>query len=382
MPISVNSQVGQQPVDTPRVTEGARTSGSFLGRSVSVPTNMSSMVADAAEELTFGMSEIEEQSIAKRTPVKQQRSRLIDAVKAYQELIDKEEFAQEARKLNLFISQMMQKASGGFQSLEDSFEQIDKYLGKTGSDITEQYALLAEAFQNVPPDSEEAEAILFVLEQMENRQGDAIAAGIHASIEADNYAELGEPQKLRSTYRSVLLEFENSRAVFDWLLEQYGADKIDLGFDFLFATFAHDAGSACPSSDKARMELFSLNVNNARDTASVYGLSGRLLDRLESEHGVALPEAVEGNNVTQTMNRFLQMLEQAFPAPMDVNAIVDPLGIPDVTRQVLFLQDTLKETKMLPVKVFDSLESRDKVLQLIQQELDNAIEREDEELGY
>ncbi|OBQ45957.1 type III secretion system gatekeeper subunit SctW [Halodesulfovibrio spirochaetisodalis] len=382
MSISVNANVGQQHIDTSRAPESVRTSGTFMGRTVSAPKNMASLVADAMEELTAHVAETKSQKLNERSKTKRQESRLIDSVKKYQELIDKEEFAGEARKLSVFISQMMQKASGGAQSADDAYGQIQEYLGKSGRDVTEQYALLAEVLETAPPDSEQAKVVSYALQQMESRQGGAIAAGLHAASEAAEYAEIGDSQQLRDTYRSTVLDFENSRSVFDQLLQQYGAEKIDQALEFLFATLARDIDSVCPTMDKARMEVFSTDMNKVRDIASLYGLSGRLLERLESEHNVALPQTEAGNNVAQMMDRFLQMMEQKFPAPMDVHAIMDPLNIPDTTRKVLFLQDTLKETKMLPVKVFESLESRDKILQLVQQELDSAIEREDEELGY
>lgn len=82
----------------------------------------------------------------------------------------------------------------------------------------------------------------------------------------------------------------------------------------------------------------------------------------------------------QLMIGLLRLGEQSWIGPSDIRGMVKPLGLPNVEAEIYILRELGEVARSIPLKVFRDPEDRLRLVDAVQQALDEAIEREESEL--
>ena len=81
------------------------------------------------------------------------------------------------------------------------------------------------------------------------------------------------------------------------------------------------------------------------------------------------------------LGEIVGLRNERFLGAMHIDRITARAQAPDIEREVLFLQELLNMTRSFPSQLFDGDQERMKVLDAVQERVDNAIAREDEFLA-
>lgn len=81
------------------------------------------------------------------------------------------------------------------------------------------------------------------------------------------------------------------------------------------------------------------------------------------------------------MGDLIALVEKRWASVRDVEQVGAALELDEVQTQVLLYQELKRLVRLLPVELFSEEEQRQNLLQCCQGALDNAIEREEDELS-
>ncbi|CAB5675953.1 TyeA family type III secretion system gatekeeper subunit [Aeromonas dhakensis] len=81
------------------------------------------------------------------------------------------------------------------------------------------------------------------------------------------------------------------------------------------------------------------------------------------------------------MGDLIALVEKRWATVRDVEQVGAALELDEVQKQVLLYQELKRLVRLLPVELFSEEEQRQNLLQCCQGALDNAIEREEDELS-
>ncbi|MEI6414746.1 MAG: type III secretion system gatekeeper subunit SctW [Pseudomonadota bacterium] len=353
------------PQDTP---ENLTLSGAYGGESVQ-RLDVSSLVQNAAEELTFGFSERTEKSLKERKmggiDSQSLRERIEELQQALPDLPDGEAFEALVEELRR-------------QSPSDAGEILD-HVGKLSRDPSHQFLLLELLRDTL--DAEEAPpelraAVRGALERLQTEQGPNIRAGINiAQVAKDGQkAGLADVQSLRDFYRDTLVRYPGLNGTYGALLEQFGDENLDRGLSFLMqaagADLAATQGSREPAALKATLDdLFRLHVltglrEGCGDLAKRLGVFG-----------------IRPDAPVQLLGQLLTLSEKTWIHAQDIAVLPAVLGVRGIEGEINFLREFKALSRLIPLKAFTQVENREKLLDAIQGALDDAINREEASLS-
>ena len=147
--------------------------------------------------------------------------------------------------------------------------------------------------------------------------------------------------------------------------------------DFLFASISSDISSDSPSMDKTHLEFVHQNLGKVRLLQSAYVQCENLVNRWENEHKVTN----SGLKSMDILSAVVGFREINYLGTMHIEEIAQKAKAPDIEREVLFMQDFVGMLRQFPDKIFDDMQTYQKVMDVAQQALDKVIEREDEYLA-
>jgi type III secretion system TyeA family effector delivery regulator len=84
----------------------------------------------------------------------------------------------------------------------------------------------------------------------------------------------------------------------------------------------------------------------------------------------------------QLLDAVLAARDNQYVGSRDFQGMVTGVGTPDTEREVLFLQDLLQGLRDLPDLFYEGHEARQRLQGALQGALDDAVRREEEELGF
>ena len=80
----------------------------------------------------------------------------------------------------------------------------------------------------------------------------------------------------------------------------------------------------------------------------------------------------------QLMIGLLRLGEQSWIGPSDIRGLVRPLALANIEAEIYLLRELGEVARMIPLKIFRDPEDRLRLVDAVQQALDDAIEREEE----
>lgn len=365
---SVNNQMGQMATGAAS-SAGALAAGSLMGNAAVQVEDPMSLLADAAEELTFAADTTDEFELEDRKERERAEESLAERVKLYQDLMHEAGKAQDIDRLK----DSLRAREGREKAAREALYRFP--------DPSDAYAALSDALESLSNDPSVDPAVLEDVRQglaeLEAEHGPRIRSGIQGALAAAGYADLDGTDNLRDLYRQTVCDFTDVNAAFAHIHEKYGGVGFDKAMDFLFNALSNDLATDVPSMETTHLENVHANLEQVRLLQSTHVQCERLLQRWESVHGVAdaalTPMELLGDMVNLRNENFL--------GAMHIDCIAAKAKAPDIERQVLFLQELLNMTRNLPVRLFDGEQGRMKVLDAVQEAVDNAIQREDEYLA-
>ncbi len=129
--------------------------------------------------------------------------------------------------------------------------------------------------------------------------------------------------------------------------------------------------------DKTHLEFVHQNLGKVRLLQSAYCQCENLVNRWENEHHVAN----SGLTAMSILSSVVAFRDINYLGTMHIEEIAGKAKAPDIEREVLFMQDFVGMLRQFPDKIYDDIQTYQKVMDVAQQALDKVIEREDEYLA-
>jgi len=369
MPIPIQSDApglaGFNPNAAPQTPTGA-VEGSYRGERV-VLLDQTSLLQDAAEELTFQLGESEEKTLAKRTIGEKstRRETLIQNVQQAMEMLGDLSKDDLDRMLRLLKQKASTDSSGRLLQVREQLKEP-----------AHQYAALlalAEELRGEGGASAQLQAVEAALQQLEQEQGPAIRAALNVSNIARQFAgaQLGDVQTLRDTYRDAVLDHQDLSQTFGKLIEQYGEAELPQAIQYLVKALGADIAADGSSIDRQKLnaalnDLYRLEV---------------LTGMLEDCNTLVERNRTPGNGYRggQLLKDVLDLQKNQWLRPDLIAPLPAKLGVREVSSEINFLREFKELARMIPLKAYTEPEQRPRLLDAIQQAMDAAIEREEEQ---
>ena len=343
---------------------GESVSGTFLGQAAAMVNNPMSLLADAAEELTFSVDTTDEFELSERKEDDSALREQEERVRLFKELMHQ---AGKTEEMNSLVDGLRNA-----KTKQDALRQVrERFPDSSDAWAALDYAL--EELEKKGAPEEVVAAVRTARDELMTEEGPAIRAGIQATLAAQGYADLDSSESLRGLYRQAVCDFAEVNALFDYVLEKYGPDKFDQAMDFLVRTLGADLSADVPSMEKTHLESVNGNLGLVRLVQSAHAQCEKVMERWHSVHGVA-DCPLDSRSL---LGRVLDLRRENFIGPAQIDRIAAEARPPDIGHEVLFLQELLQMTRALPAQLFDGTSGRMKVLDAVQEAVDSAIERED-----
>lgn len=366
---SVNNQMGQMAAGAATSSSSALATGSLMGNAAARVEDPMSLLADAAEELTFAADTTDEFELEDRKERERAEESLAERVKLYQDLMHEAGKARDVDRLK----DSLRAREGREKAAREALSRFP--------DPSDAYAALSDALESLSDDPSVDPAVLEDIRQglaeLEAEHGPQIRSGIQGALAAAGYADLDGTDNLRDLYRQTVCDFKDVNAAFAHIHEKYGDVGFDKAMDFLFNALSNDLATDVPSMETTHLENVHANLEQIRLLQSTHVQCERLLQRWESVHGVTNAALTP----MELLGDMVGLRNENFLGAMHIDRIAAKAKAPDIERQVLFLQELLSMTRNLPIQLFDGEQGRMKVLDAVQESVDNAIQREDEYLA-
>ncbi len=364
MPIDFSIQHNQQTPQSTATTFSSTATGSLFGLDATVVESPMSLLADAAEELTFAADSTDDFELDERKEREEIDEAMDERIKNYQELMHETGEVQKLGPLRDAISARAGK--------EHVLRQLRYYF----PDPADAWAMLKELRDELAADPSTDEAVLRgvneALAELEASEGPAIRAGINGALNARGFEGLGSPSELGSLYRKTVCDFVDVNAMFAYIQDRFGGD-FDAAVDFLYKALASDMACDTPSMEKSHLEHVNTGLGELRQLQSARSLCAKTLTRWHDVHGVKNCPL----NDMALLNQLLDLRKEHFIGASRIARIADDAKAPDIEHKVLFLQELLNTLRAFSPDLFDGAEGRMKVIDAVQGAVDAAIAEED-----
>ena len=349
--------------EPPRSVEGYHE-----GRVVQVK-DFQSMIAEAAEEVSFAFSERVEKHLAERRSVRLasgQTELLQGAEDCFARLPDFE----KGRQLEAFMARLW--------SLRDvSAGQILAVVRLSFRDVSIQYAVLLHALESTAAAGESSSglrnALAEALEHLVREQGPAVRAGLNTSVTAFEVAGQGFAgvQRLRDFYRSAVLGFTDLDSAYRGVMDAYGEEGFQRAMDFLIRAAGAELMSRGPSIDRAELRSIIDRLYYLEVLGNMQRACTGLVKRMQTQFRE--PAAVSGRAL---MGRLLGLTIHPSVGSQEILAILNDLGIGGAAARIDLLRELRYLVWEIPFKACKDMQGRQKLLKGMQEALDSEIAKE------
>ncbi len=355
--------------DEPR-TETA--TGAYKGETVKVK-DAQSLLQDSLEEVTFAASETVEKKLSERRVGKKEGRPPVSDLQKAEYFIQKMPDLGGPEKLLKFVETLRRENRPTPQGLQEKAREFFQ-------DVSHRFAALAfarEALSEEGGRPDLVEALSRAMAEMEAQSGPEIRAGVNVSLDARDFAQGGfsETGALRQFYRDTILPYEGLSPAFSSIMETWGEEDFPRAVAFLLKAAGTDIASQGPSVEPARLKRAMDDLYHLEVLGNLMGQCGDILSKMNREFGV-------GNSVSprDLLAALLAMKDRTVADPDLVEKLADRVGAREPEARIYFLREFKELARQVPIKVFDGLESRERMLDALQEALDAAIEAEEEGL--
>ena len=340
--------------------------GAMMGQVVEQVSSPLSLLADAAEEMTFGMDTTDEFELEERKERKTLEDILAERLELYKNLMHK---VGKTEEMNQF------KDSIRSGSVKDGILKEVKYRFPDSSDA---WAVLQDTLAELEKEGSCPKSVLTeirsAIDELEAFDSSAIKAGFIGATSSLGFEDLDGTDALRDFYRQTVCDFDDATAVFKYIQEQYGSVSFDKAMDFLFSGLSADLATDVPSMEKTHLENVYNNLSQVRLLQSTHTLCDQVLTRWEKVHN---QESCPLNSM-DLLGSLVSLGKERFLGAMHIDAIATKAKATGVEDKVLFLQELMMAVRQAPPLLYDGNQGYAKVMDAVQQAVDNAIQVEDD----
>lgn len=349
--------------------EPRRSEGEYIGGNVVPVKDLRSLIAEAAEEVSFIFSERVEKRLTECKSARLASGRTQLRQRAEDCFARLPDFERGAR-LQAFMKHLA--------SLGDvSAERILASVRLSFTDVSHQYAVLLHALETIAGAGASSSglrtALDAALEYLDREQGPAVRAGLNTTVIAVEYAEqgLGGVQRLRDFYRGTVLGFVDLETAYRQVIEAYGEDGFQRATGFLIKAAGAELMSQGPSIDRAELRsiidhLYYLEVLGNMQRACM-GLMKRMQTQFHE------PAAGSGRAL---MARLMGLRMDPLVGSQGVLAMLNYLGITGAAARIYLLRELRQLVWEIPLKACKDMQGRQKLLKGMQEALDSEIAKE------
>ncbi len=343
------------------VTQTVQAQGAWNGLAVSVKNDPMSLLADAAEEMTFAASETVEKDVAdRRKPEKHQKVQVVVPAT--------EEMAQLQHQMAERLAKLLAQAKASMGNPAAFREALDAF-----PDSTERHAALVwleEQFKNQPS---LADMAVREREKLEAEQAQSIQAGYNLlGLEGD--PETGTGTDL---YRRTILGHESVSALLESIIQKGGEGDFLSRIDYLMKAVGKDLSSTNPSTDKNELEMMNNDLYNLRALANFTRQFTGDVQKLREQF--KLPSLPRSG--MEALRLLCRVKDERTVMVDGLKPILGLQGRSSPTFDVRALAGVFKLAHSLPAKLFADQDSRQRVLDAVQTHLDRAVDLEEEVLS-
>lgn len=369
---------GLQQVDPGLAESRANATGRLRGEEVQKERSIESLVEDSFEEATeqadFSATAQSESVDVEEVEVEDLSTIIEDRIKKQDKLKDDLESARtglDAAKIRQLLAALEGKGDA------DADEVLRELAARFG-DPTDQYAALDAVLQelgrrrgqkNLKKAAKQASDTLWEQHQEE------IVAGLHAAPVAQRFAhgDVEQFQALREAYRTQVLEQPTMLQSLKNLRQRFGDDHLDRQIKFLIGAAGRDLDALVSSVEKTRLEQTVGDLSRLELIGSMRSQAGRIVTRMTRRFGRI------GQRDWDLLQGTLELMEDKWSGAQKVEAMTDSLSLPALESRIYYVRELNAFLRDLPIKAYDDLEGRDRLLEGSQEALDHLIEKEEEE---
>lgn len=346
----------------------------FKGKQAALLPDAKAVLADAMEEMTFSFSEItQKKEIAERNLRSGVKSFAMEQAQKYLEQVPdlnddgalREWMAEvEQTPQSTTAETLLKRAQERFQDPSKAFLAL---------------SLAADMAQHSDPDSELAANAAKAKALCYEQHGDAIDAGLNISLEANKaeYAQLGAPQQLRDSYREVVLDYGSIGVAYDKISARFPGKSLSQALSFIMASLSADIHANQRNS--ARSVVLQGIVNDLSQVKQLNTLYQSCHDLLERCHNLFGSKPADESGLVERMLAFVIELKDAeWRGDEVIGRAVDHTGLNEPEGNIYFLQGFKEIARLIPLKIFEDANQRDRMLESVQQRIDREIDHEAE----
>lgn len=339
-------------------------SGTLFGSAAAVADDPMSLLADAAEELTFAVDGTEdceaEDRAEEQEDVRNERLRAL-----LKKILEHDGRIQAVNELHDHLG-----------SQQEGRREAMRMLRRFFPDPTESWLVLTMLLDDLEKpeggDPKAAGRVRELMADLEAAEGPALRAGLRGMENAAGFEDLGTPTELGALYRKAVLDFSGIEDLYAHVLEKCGG-SFDAGADFISKALGADLASDAPSADRAHLEYVNANLGRMRSLRSAHAICERMLARWADVHGVAGCPVKD----MDLLGAVVALRGESFISPDRFARLAEKAGADNPERKVLFLQELLSAARSLPPVLFDGNEGRMRVIDAVQDAVDAAVDAED-----
>ena len=352
--------------------DAAKTRGSFNGAEVQL-IDMNSLMMNAAEEMTSELSEDMEKEVSEREVEDGKKSESLER------LMQLAEVNEALKSLGDLDKQALQRAIKALLEHQSSnARELREKAREQFEEPAHQYVALkalAEALKARGADKAQIEAAEGALNSLLTEEGPAIRAAINIGPTASDFAgsDLGDIQSLRDAYRTNIRDYKSMSGVLNDLIERFGEADVKKSIQFMTKALAADLEAGGSSIEKSKLNLILNDMHRLKTLTTMLGHCDILATKAH-ENG-----ASSSFTPVHVLRELVPLQDAIRIVPDHVAAIPEKAGLSDLGKQINFLNDFKEMARLIPIKSFAREEGREKLMDAIQQALDEKIDLEEQE---
>ncbi len=345
--------------------------GQFNGKQVQQHASPQSIMQNSMEELSIGISSKLGRNAGKRTQKNDEDIQVVveDLHESDTENLLKKFTPQQKDTLEKLIQQLFKENKDPQQMMTD--------LKKSFSDSSDQYLALQvlklrflatlnrssnlgmgdfEKFSKLIGAANE-ELILL----MDTKTAD-IRAGLNIAEATQEYAAkfAVSAEVLKQFYRSTILRYKTPKELLKYILEKFGADKLDDSMNFLSKSVSTDIQILNSSISKNQLGTIITDLYNLASLKQVYRQTKQLIDQSRKYFKCGLTITTH-----DLMVSLLDMTEKQWLSKLEVDKYLRTFDAQETKEMIPILNKTKEILRALPLALYADIKTRDKLLMSI-----------------
>ena len=353
--------------------------GNWRGEAVQVTSKDCDILGDAAEEISMEHSEHVESHKLEEREVEDKPEVDVPLVEQIQEYLEQAGKGELEDKLRQFVEALTRNAQrGDRQDDEASANGVRDEARARFASPTERFLALSYALHEVsasPGHEALAGDVRAAIEDLHDDYGGHIRADINTIGVAAQFGrgDAAEIEKFQAGYRDAVLGGDNLAGMLRGTLERFGETDYRAAVGSMIHALGSDLASAQgPSTSKERLQAVVQELYQMEVLATLLDGCQQLAKRIDAAHGLQVKAGALMQDVVAASG-------ERWTTGSRFAGIADRHGASAVGPRIMFLNGTKFLVRDLPPKVFPDAEARFNAVGAVQEALDEAIAREDDE---